>query len=102
MTRSSIIQRNIKRGDLFRKNDTERQRLRAIRNDKLKTLEERFNAQQLLASLPRNSAKTRIRNRCLISGRARGVYGKFKLSRIWFRKLASECKLPGVTKSSWS
>ncbi len=102
MAKLSIIQRNIKRKKLFDKNKSKRNELRCIRNDKEKTLEERFAAQILLSKLPRNSAKTRIRNRCLLSGRGRGVYSQFKLSRIWLRKLASECKLPGVTKSSWS
>ncbi|MSO13364.1 30S ribosomal protein S14 [Rickettsiales endosymbiont of Trichoplax sp. H2] len=102
MAKVSIVQRNLKRQNLFKKNEKKREELKSIRNDKTKTLEERFEAQISLSNLPRNSSKTRIRNRCLLSGRGRGVYNKFKLSRIWFRKLASECKLPGVTKSSWS
>ena len=102
MAKVSIIQRNLKRRILFEKNKNTRRELKVIRNNKTKTLEERFQAQILLSKLPRNSSKTRIRNRCLLSGRSRGVYSKFQLSRIWFRKLASECKLPGVTKSSWS
>ena len=102
MAKVSIVQRNLKRQNLFKKNEKKREELKSIRNDKTKTLEERFEAQIYLSNLPRNSSKTRIRNRCLLSGRGRGVYNKFKLSRIWFRKLASECKLPGVTKSSWS
>lgn len=102
MAKVSIVQRNLKRQNLFKKNEKKREELKSIRNDRSKTLEERFEAQISLSNLPRNSAKTRIRNRCLLSGRGRGVYSKFKLSRIWFRKLASECKLPGVTKSSWS
>ncbi|RST68182.1 30S ribosomal protein S14 [Candidatus Aquarickettsia rohweri] len=102
MAKVSIVQRNLKRQNLFKKNEKKREELKSIRNDKTKTLEERFEAQISLSNLPRNSSKTRIRNRCLLSGRGRGVYNKFKLSRIWFRKLASECKLPGVKKSSWS
>ena len=102
MAKVSVIQRNIKRQKLFNKNKAKRDKLRCIRNNRAKTLDERFQAQILLSKLPRDSAKTRIRNRCLLSGRGRGVYSKFKLSRIWLRKLASECKLPGVTKSSWS
>ena len=102
MAKVSIVQRNLKRQNLFKKNEKKREELKSIRNDKTKTLEERFEAQISLSNLPRNSSKTRIRNRCLLSGRGRGVYNKFKLSRIWFRKLASECKLPGVAKSSWS
>ncbi|MFK7760549.1 MAG: 30S ribosomal protein S14 [Candidatus Midichloriaceae bacterium] len=101
MAKKSIIQRNLKRVRLFSNNQEKRIELKAIRNSKLNTLEERFEAQASLSKLPRNSSKTRIRNRCLLSGRGRGVYKKFNLSRIWFRKLASECKLPGVTKASW-
>jgi small subunit ribosomal protein S14 len=102
MAKTSVIQRNIKRKKLYEKNKDKRSTLVSIRNNKSKTLEERFAAQLSLAKIPRNSAKTRIRNRCVLSGRGRGVYSKFQLSRIWLRKLASECKLPGVAKSSWS
>jgi len=54
-----------------------------------------------LAELPRNGAKVRIRNRCAITGRPRGYYRKFDMSRIALRELASNGMLPGVTKSSW-
>lgn len=101
MAKKSIIQRNIKRIKLFSGNQKKRDSLREIRNNKHNTLEERFAAQSKLMMLPRNSSKSRIRNRCLLSGRGRGVYRKFNLSRIWIRKLASECRLPGVIKSSW-
>ena len=69
--------------------------------DKNISTEERFEARLKLAQLPRNSSKNRIRNRCLLTGRPRGVYRKFGLSRIAFRELASDGKLPGVVKSSW-
>ena len=101
MAKNSIIQRNIKRIKLFQNNKEKRYRLKIIRNNKKVSLEERFEAQALLSKLSRNSSKTRIVNRCELSGRSKGVFKKFKLSRIWFRKLASECKLPGVTKASW-
>ena len=71
-----------------------------IKNKKL-PLDERFNAQLKLAKLPRNSASIRVRNRCEISGRPHGVYRKLKISRIALRQLASEGKIPGMTKSSW-
>ena len=58
-------------------------------------------AYQKLRSLPRNSAKIRVRNRCAIDGRARGYYRDFGMSRITFRELASQCLIPGVKKSSW-
>ena len=101
MSKISVVQRNLKRISLFNKNKIKRTKLKLIRDDKKRSLEERFNAQSSLSQLPRNSSKTRICNRCELSGRGRGVLRKFKLSRIWFRKLASECKLPGVTKASW-
>ena len=71
-----------------------------LKNKKL-PLEERFNAQLKLAKLPRNSARTRIRNRCEITGRPHGVYRKLKISRIALRELASKGIIPGMTKSSW-
>jgi len=101
MAKKSIVQRNSKRVRLCKVHDEKRKELKKIRNSKCNTLEERFEAQSALSQLPRNSSRTRVRNRCLLSGRGRGVYRKFNLSRIWFRKLASECKLPGVTKASW-
>ena len=71
-----------------------------IYNKKL-PLEERFEAQQKLSKLPKNSAKIRIRNRCEITGRPHGVYRKLKISRIALRELASQGKVPGMVKSSW-
>ena len=101
MAKKSVVQRNLKRIRLFNNNLEKRMEFKEIRNNKSITLEERFEAQANLSKLPRNSSKARIRNRCLLSGRGRAIYRKFKLSRIWFRKLASECKLPGVIKASW-
>ena len=71
-----------------------------IKNRKL-PLDERFNAQLKLSKLPKNSARTRIRNRCEITGRPHGVYRKLRISRIALRDLASKGKIPGMTKSSW-
>ena len=71
-----------------------------IMNKKL-SFEERFKAQQKLSKLPRNSAKTRVMNRCQITGRPHGVYRKLKISRIALRKLGLEGKIPGMVKSSW-
>jgi small subunit ribosomal protein S14 len=64
-------------------------------------MEDRFAARLKLAKLPRNSARVRIRNRCQISGRPRGNYRKFKMSRISLRDLASAGQIPGMVKSSW-
>jgi small subunit ribosomal protein S14 len=63
--------------------------------------EERFEATLKLAELPRNSSRTRVRNRCSLTGRPRAYYRKFGLSRIALRDLASEGQIPGVVKSSW-
>jgi len=63
--------------------------------------EERFAAQIKLSKLPRNGSKVRVRNRCEVTGRPRGFYRKFKMSRIALRDLASLGLVPGVTKSSW-
>jgi len=64
-------------------------------------VEERFAAQLKLAALPRNSAESRIRNRCQVTGRPRGYYRKMKMSRIALRELGSQGLLPGLVKSSW-
>ncbi|GHU16473.1 30S ribosomal protein S14 [Alphaproteobacteria bacterium] len=62
---------------------------------------ERFAAQLKLAAMPRTSSATRIRNRCMVTGRARGVYRKFNISRIMLREMAAEGLVPGVRKASW-
>ena len=101
MAKTSAIQRNLKRIRLEKKFAKKRKKLKdIIRNRKL-PLTERFEAQLKLAKIPRNSAKNRIRNRCEITGRPQGVYRKLKISRIALRELASEGKIPGMTKSSW-
>ena len=69
--------------------------------DKKISLEERFKAQMKLSSLPRNSSRTRVRNRCQITGRPHGVYRKLKISRIALRQLGLEGKIPGMIKASW-
>ena len=101
MAKTSSIQRNLKRIRLEKKFSKKRAALvKIIKNRKL-TLDERFTAQLKLAKIPRNSAKTRIRNRCEITGRPHGVYRKLKISRIALRQLASKGEIPGMTKSSW-
>jgi small subunit ribosomal protein S14 len=75
--------------------------LKAIVMDQGKPMEERFKAQLQLAALPRNSSKTRIRNRCEVTGRPRAFYRKLKMSRIALRELGSQGLIPGLVKSSW-
>ena len=101
MAKTSAIQRNLKRIRLAKKYLKKREKLKKIINNKKLPLEERFKAQLKLTKLPKNSARTRIRNRCEISGRPHGVYRKLKISRIALRELASQGKIPGMTKSSW-
>ena len=100
MAKTSSIQRNLKRIKLANKFLKKRQELKKIIKNRKLPLDERFNAQLKLAKLPRNSAKIRIRNRCEMTGRPRGVYRKFKISRIALRELASKGIIPGMTKSS--
>ena len=101
MAKTSSIQRNLKRIKLTKKFLKKREDLKNIIKNKKLPLEERFEAQLKLAKIPRNSSKTRIRNRCEITGRPHGVYRKLKISRIALRDLASKGKIPGMTKSSW-
>ena len=101
MAKTSSIQRNLKRIKLTKKFLKKREDLKKIIKNKKLPLEDRFAAQLKLAKIPRNSSKTRIRNRCEISGRPHGYYRKLKISRIALRDLASNGKIPGMTKSSW-
>lgn len=101
MAKTSAINRNNKRKTLAKRFANKRAKLNEIVHDKKVSAEERFNATLKLASLPRNSAETRERNRCELTGRPRGFFRKFNLCRNMLRKLASEGQLPGVTKSSW-
>ena len=101
MAKTSAIQRNLKRIRLAKRFEKKRENLKKIIKNKKLPLTERFEAQLKLAKIPRNSSKTRIRNRCEITGRPRGVYRKLRISRIALRDLASKGKIPGMTKSSW-
>ena len=101
MAKLSAINKNNRRIKLSDKYFKKRETLKKIIMNKKLTLEERFKAQQKLSKLPRNSAKTRIRNRCQITGRPHGVYRKLKISRIALRQLGLEGKIPGMVKSSW-
>ena len=101
MAKTSSIQRNLKRIKLTKKFLKKREDLKKIIKNKKLPLEDRFAAQLKLAKISRNSSKTRIRNRCEISGRPHGFYRKLKISRIALRDLASKGKIPGMTKSSW-
>ena len=101
MPKTSAIERNKKRIRLVEKHAAKRAELKAILASPSTSDEEFFSAQKKLQKLPRNSSPTRIRNRCSMSGRPRGFIGKFGVSRIQFRELALNGKIPGVIKSSW-
>jgi small subunit ribosomal protein S14 len=101
MAKKSSVERNERVKRLAKRYSAKREALKAVARDTDKPVEERFAAQLKLAALPRNSAPTRIRNRCEVSGRPRGYYRKLKMSRIALRDLASHGLVPGMVKSSW-
>ncbi len=101
MAKLSAINKNNKRIKLSNKYYKKGKELKKIVMNKKLPLEDRFKAQQKLSKLPRNSSKSRVMNRCQISGRPHGVYRKLKISRIALRKLGLEGKIPGMVKSSW-
>ena len=101
MAKMSAINKNNRRIKLSDKLYKKRMKLKKIIMNKKLSLEERFDAQQKLSKLPRNSAKVRVMNRCQITGRPHGVYRKLKISRIALRQLGLEGKIPGMVKSSW-
>ncbi len=101
MAKKSAIERNRKRDRMAKKYEAQRLRLKESADNRDLPMEERFQARLKLAKLPRNSAKVRVQNRCEVTGRPRGVYRKFKMSRIALRELASNGQVPGMVKSSW-
>ena len=101
MAKTSSINKNKRRAQMVKRMAAKRARLKAMAEDRSLPPEERFAARLKLAELPRNSSLTRIRNRCELTGRPRGFYRKFKLSRLALRALASAGQIPGMVKSSW-
>jgi small subunit ribosomal protein S14 len=101
MAKTSAINRNLKRAQLAKKFSARRAALKAVANNEALSPEERFSARLKLAALPRNSSTVRFRLRCEMTGRPRGNYRKFKLSRIALRDLASTGQIPGMVKASW-
>ena len=101
MAKKSAVEKNARRARMAKKFAAKRARLREVARDRSLPPEERFQAYLKLAKLPRNGAAVRVRNRCVLSGRPRGYYRKFQLSRIALRDLASIGQLPGMVKSSW-
>ena len=101
MAKKSMIEKNNRRRRMTKSFAPRRAKLKAITRDKSLPMEERFAASLKLAELPRNSSKVRIRNRCEITGRPRGVYRKVRMSRIALRDLGNSGMIPGLVKSSW-
>ncbi len=101
MAKLSSVQKNLFRLKLIKKYQSKRKNLKSRIKDKNITLEERIILQNKLNELPRNGSAIRHRNRCEITGRPRGNYRKFGLSRIKLRELSMSGDLPGVVKSSW-
>jgi len=101
MAKTSSIEKNKRRRKLVAQYEVKRKRLKATADDLSKPSEERFAARLKLAELPRNSSKTRIRNRCEVTGRPRGYYRKLRMCRNQLRELASMGLIPGMVKSSW-
>jgi small subunit ribosomal protein S14 len=101
MAKKSSIEKNNRRRRMVKSFAGRRTRLKAIVQDKERPMEERFAASLKLAELPRNSAPSRIRNRCEVTGRPRAFYRKLKMSRIALRELGSKGLIPGLVKSSW-
>lgn len=101
MAKKSSVEKNEKRRKMAAQYAERRAALKAKIKSKDLPADERFRAAVKLASLPRNSSQTRVRNRCELTGRPRGFYRKLKISRIALRQLTSDGKIPGMVKSSW-
>lgn len=101
MAKQSSINKNERRKALARQYAGKFAALKAIANDESRDDGERLMARLKMAELPRNANPTRVRNRCALTGRSRGYYRKFHLSRVKLRELANKGLIPGVTKSSW-
>jgi small subunit ribosomal protein S14 len=101
MAKKSMIEKNERRRKMAKQAAAKRAKLKAIIYDKKLPIEDRFAASIKLSEMPRNSSKTRIRNRCAVSGRPRGTFRKLKMSRIALRDAGSNGLIPGLVKSSW-
>jgi small subunit ribosomal protein S14 len=101
MAKKSSIETNEKRKRLVERYKTKRAELKKIAADKTLSPEDRFKVVLQLAEMPRGGSKVRVRNRCLLTGRSRGNYRKFGLSRIMIREMGSHGLIPGLKKASW-
>ena len=101
MAKTSSVEKNNRRARMIKRDAPKRAALKVIIKNKELAFEERLEATIKLSEMHRNGAKVRYRNRCVLTGRARGTYRKFKLSRIKLRELGSVGRIPGLTKASW-
>lgn len=101
MAKTSILEREKKRSALINKNFTKRTALRDILNNPEASYEDKMSAQRKLQMMPRDSSPSRLRNRCRITGRPKGVYRKFGMCRNKLREAAMRGDVPGLTKASW-
>jgi small subunit ribosomal protein S14 len=101
MAKVSAVEKNKRRRKTVARDAEKRVALKKIIMNKATPMEERFRAQLKLADMPRDGSKTRVRNRCSVSGRPRGFYRKLSMSRIALRDLGNTGKVPGIVKSSW-
>jgi small subunit ribosomal protein S14 len=101
MAKTSAVEKNKRRRKLVAKQANKRAGLKAIIQNRELPIEDRFKATLKLAEMPRNGSKTRIRNRCEVTGRPRAFYRKLGMSRIALRQLGNFGQIPGIVKSSW-
>lgn len=101
MAKASIINRELKRRNTVKKYAAKRAQLTAAAGNLNLSDEERYTARKKLQALPRNSSRVRLRNRCSLTGRPRGVFSKFSLGRTKLREFAMRGEIPGVIKASW-
>ena len=101
MAKASVINRELKRRDTVKKYASKRAELVAIATNIKLSDEDRYNARQKIQALPRDSSPVRLRNRCALTGRPRGVFSKFGLGRTKLREFAMRGEIPGIIKASW-
>ncbi len=101
MAKLALINRDKKRREMVKKYSAKREQLLAIINIASSSDEDRYAARLKFQQLPRNSSPVRLRNRCSLTGRPRGVYRKFGLARTKVREFAMRGEIPGVIKASW-
>jgi small subunit ribosomal protein S14 len=101
MAKTSVVNRDKKRREIVKKYAAQRKELLEIAGNQRLSPEERYAAREKLQKLPRDASPVRLRNRCALTGRPRGVYRKFGLARGKLRILALHGEIPGVIKASW-